>query len=327
VNVLVAIYSPFAAWNIPASHVERLRRDFPGHTFHHARTEEDVPPLIGAAEVAFASELRPAHLAAAARLRWVHSPAAGIGSMLLPEMIASPVTISNSRGMSADTIAEHVIGLTIAVFRKFPLAGRRQAERRWAQDEAIQPPPLRTIQSSHVLVVGLGSIGAACARRFAALGAMVSGIRRRTGQPAPVGVSRVGPPAVLLEFLRGADVVVIAAAQTKETRRMIGEAELGAMKPEAILINVSRGKLVDEAALARALAGGTIGGAGLDVFEHEPLDPASPLWALPNVLITPHMSGFRADHWDAATDLFAENLRRFEAGRPLLNVVDKTAGY
>jgi phosphoglycerate dehydrogenase-like enzyme len=327
VNVLVAISSPFASWNIPDTHVERLRRLFPGHTFQHASTEAETGRLIAAADVAFASELRAEHLAAAPRLRWVHSPAAGVGAMLFPDMIVSPVMLSNSRGLSAETIAEHVIGLTIAVFRKFPLACRRQAERRWAQDEVLEPPALRTVQSSHVLVVGLGSIGTACAQRFDALGATVSGVRRRTDQPVPSGLSRVAPPSELRELLPGADVVVIAAAQTTETRRMIGEAELDVMKPDAILVNVSRGKLVDEAALARALAAGAIVGAGLDVFEHEPLDPASPLWTLPNVIITPHMSGFRADHWDAATDLFAENLRRFEAGQPLLNVVDKQAGY
>ena len=108
---------------------------------------------------------------------------------------------------------------------------------------------------------------------------------------------------------------------------MIGARELSAMRKDAILINVSRGKLVDESALVEALASNMIGGAGLDVFDQEPLDPASPLWSLPNVIITPHTSGFRPDHWDAATDLFAENLRRFDAGEPLLNVVDKDAGY
>jgi phosphoglycerate dehydrogenase-like enzyme len=108
---------------------------------------------------------------------------------------------------------------------------------------------------------------------------------------------------------------------------MFGREELEAMKPDGILVNVSRGKLVDERALADVLASGSIGGAALDVFEHEPLDPASPLWGLPNVIVTPHMSGFRADHWDAATELFSENLRRFDRGEPLLNVVDKQAGY
>jgi phosphoglycerate dehydrogenase-like enzyme len=273
------------------------------------------------------SELRPAHFDAAPRLRWVHSPAAGVGGMLFPAMLASPVVISNSRGMSAEPIAEHVLALTLALFRKFPQAFRSQAARHWAQDEAMGFPPLRTVRSSRVLIVGLGSIGVACAWRFAALGAQVTAVRRRLGQPIPEGVRAVVPVQRLQKVLPDADVVLISAAQTAETRGLIGAAELTLMPRDAILVNVSRGKLVDERALAAALQDGVIGGAGLDVFEHEPLDPASPLWALPNVIITPHTAGFRPDHWDAATALFAENLRRFESGRPILNEVDKRAGY
>jgi phosphoglycerate dehydrogenase-like enzyme len=229
--------------------------------------------------------------------------------------------------MSADHIAEYVIGVTLALFRKLPLAFRSQAKKSWAQNDAIAPPSMRTIQGSSALIVGLGSIGVACAWRFAALRAVVSAVRRRSGQPKPEGAQQVGTPDQLRSMLSNADIVVITAAQTNETRGMIGTEELRVMRKDAILVNVSRGKLVDEAALAHALAAGEIGGAALDVFEHEPLDPASPLWSMPNVIVTPHMSGFRADHWDAATELFAENLRRFEAGKPLINVVDKIAGY
>lgn len=326
-KVLVGIYSPVAAWNIPAGHVERLRRQFTRHQFVHALDEQELSGHVADADVAFTSELRPAHLAAAARLRWIHSPAAGVGSMLFPAMVASPVVISNSRGMSADHIAEHVVGVTLALFRKLPLALRSQAARHWAQDDMLQPPPLRTLRGAEALVVGLGSIGRASAWRLAALGATVRGIRRRTGEPVPDGVTTVGTPDDLQSLLAAADLVILAAAQTAETSRMIGGRELAWMRRDAVLVNVSRGKLVDEAALAAAVASGTIGGAALDVFEHEPLDPASPLWSLPNVLVTPHTSGFRPDHWDAATELFAGNLRRFEAGQPLVNVVDKSAGY
>lgn len=326
-TVLVGIYSPFAAWNIPDSHVERLRREFPHHTFVHARSEAEVTALVAGAEIAFASELREPHFRAAARLRWVHSPAAGVGGMLSPATIQGPLIISNSRGMSGDTIAEHVLGLTLALFRKFPLAMRAQRAHEWTQDEAMQPPPLRMIKGTAVLIVGLGGIGAACASRFAALGARVTGIRRRSGEPAPTGVAAVHAAGDLQQLLPSAEVIVIAAPQTASTQRMIGREQLAVMRRDAVLINVSRGRLVDEAALAEALWEGTIAGAGLDVFEHEPLDPASPLWDLPNVIVTPHTSGFRPDHWDAATDLFAENLRRFDRGEPLLNVVDKEAGY
>jgi phosphoglycerate dehydrogenase-like enzyme len=229
--------------------------------------------------------------------------------------------------MSADTIAEHVLSVTLALFRKLPLALRSQAARHWAQNDMLEPPPQRTIAGSEVLIIGLGSIGSACAWRFAALDATVRAVRRRTDQPMPPSVRTVDEPSTLLTLLPSADVVVVTAAQTQETRRMIGAPELRAMKAGALLVNVARGKLVDEQPLVEALVTARIGGAALDVFEHEPLDPASPLWELPNVIITPHTSGFRPDHWDAATALFAGNLRRFEAGEPLVNVVDKQAGY
>lgn len=326
-KILVAIYSPFAAWNIPAAHVERLRREFPQHSFVHAATEEAAAAAIGEADAAFASELRDRHFASAPRLRWVHSPAAGVGGMLTPAVVDGPIIISNSRGMSGDTIAEHVLALILVLFRKLPLAFRNQAAHRWAQDDAMQGAPIRTIAGSQVLVIGLGGIGAATARRCAALGASVIGIRRRMAEPMPEGVSEVVASEQLRAVLPRADVVVVAAPQTRDTRALIGAEELARMKTSAVLVNVSRGKLVDERALAEALAGGRIAGAGLDVFENEPLDASSPLWDLPNAVITPHISGFRPDHWDAATGIFSENLRRFGAGAPLLNVVDKHAGY
>jgi phosphoglycerate dehydrogenase-like enzyme len=327
VKILVALYSPVAAWNIPSQHVEQLRTMFPQHQFDHATSEEEAIALAPGADVAFMTELRPAHFAAAPQLRWIHSSAAGVGNMLFPELVRSDVVLTNSSGVSADPIAEHVLGLTLALFRKFPAAFRSQASRHWAQNDMVAPPPLRHVQGAHVLIVGLGRIGAACAWRFAALGAEVSAIRRRLDQPTPPGVSHLAGADDLHQLLARADVVVISAAQTGATRGLIGPAELSLMRTDAILINVSRGKLVDERALVAALQHGIISGAGLDVFEHEPLAPESPLWTLPNVIITPHMSGFRPDHWDVVTTLFAGNLRRFERGEPLHNVVDKSAGY
>jgi phosphoglycerate dehydrogenase-like enzyme len=327
VTILVALCSAVKAWNIPVDHVERLRHEFPQHRFLHARVPADIAGLIPEADVAYAAELRDEHFAAARRLRWVHSSAAGVGGMLTDAVIGSSIVMTNSRGMSGDTIAEHVLALALALFRKFPLFFRSQAQRRWSQDAGMQPPPLRTIRGSRVLVVGLGGIGAVTAQRFSVLGATVTAVRRRTTLPVPDGVSQVISPETLLSALTEADIVVLAAPQTRKTRALIGDAELGMMRKDAILINVSRGKLVDEASLVGALKSGSIAGAGLDVFEEEPLDPDSPLWGLPNVIVTPHVAGFRADHWDAATAMFAENLRRFETGVPLHNVVDKAEGY
>jgi phosphoglycerate dehydrogenase-like enzyme len=326
-TILVAIYSQVSAWNIPDEHVERLRREFPHHSFLSARTDEEVTRLIARANAAFMAEINRDQFGEAAALRWIHSPAAGVGGMLFPELRNSTVVVSNSRGMSADVIAEHVLAVALALFRKLQLAIRRQSERSWAQDEMFAAPSTRTIAGADVLIVGLGSIGTAVARRCSVLGASVTGIRRHPERATPDGVTRAVPPEALLQQLPQADIVVIAAPHTSATRQMIGARELAAMRQDAVLINVSRGKLLDESALVAALSANRIGGAGLDVFDHEPLDPASPLWSFPNVIITPHTSGFRPDHWDAATDLFAENLRRFDAGEPLLNVVDKTAGY
>jgi phosphoglycerate dehydrogenase-like enzyme len=324
--ILISIHSPFALWNIPAEHVSRLRREFPGHTFLHAADDAQALALVPEADIAFSSQIGREHLQAARRLRWIHSPATGVGGMLFKEMLDSPVVLTNSRGMSADVIAEHVVGVTLALFRSLPLAVIRQAEHVWAQDE-MSARHSRTIGGAEVLVVGLGAIGSAVARRMAALGAHVTGIRRRVEAPPVEGVVSVLPLEELTAALGRADVAVVATPHTRDTRGLIGSREFAAMKPDGILVNVSRGRLVDEAALVTALETGRIGGAALDVFEHEPLSVESPLWDLPNVLITPHTSGFRRDHWDAATSLFAENLRRFEAGHPLLNVVDKKEGY
>lgn len=326
-NILVFIHSPFEMWNIPLSHVDRLGAEFPAHRFILAADDRLALALIGDAEIAFSSQIYREQLAAAPRLRWIHSPAAGVGSMLYPEMLHSPVVLTNSRGMAADTMAEHAIAVTLVMFRRLHLAVRRQAARRWAQDEISGPPANRPVAGSRVLVVGLGAIGSAAATKFAALGARVSGIRRRPEAGRPAGVEIVAGPNRLRELLPAADVVVITAPETSGTRHLFGASELATMKPDALLVNVSRGQLVDEGALITALQARRIGGAALDVFEHEPLAAESPLWTLPNVLITPHTSGFRLDHWDAATNLFAENLRRFDAGRPLLNIVDKHAGY
>jgi phosphoglycerate dehydrogenase-like enzyme len=326
-TVLVGIYSPFLSWNIPPEHVDGLRRAFPTHTFLQARSDAEALRLIPDADVAFMPELRPAHFAAGARLQWIHSSAAGVGGMLFPAVVESPVVMTNSRGISAGTIAEHVLAVTLAMFRKLPFALRSQGAREWAQDAILAPPSIRTVSGSSVLVIGLGSIGAATAQRMAALGARVTAIRRNLTRPSPEAVEAVLPPDRLLEALPRADLVVIAAPQTGHTHGLIGGRELAAMRADALLVNVSRGKLVDEAALVEALNAGIIGGAALDVFEHEPLDQRSPLWTMPNVLITPHMAGFRPDHWNAVTALFSENLQRFEAGASLLNLVDKVAGY
>jgi len=330
-TILVAIYSRFLAWNIPLENIIALREQFPQHTFLHARSHDEALELAGAADIIFTAVLRPNIFEAARQLQWIHSPAAGLEFILFPAVIESLVVVTNSRGLSADTIAEHALAVVLALFRKLPMAVEAQRAREWAQAAMVAGTPIRTIAGSRVLIVGLGAIGLAAAERFASLGATVDAVRRRPQLPKPAGVERVVSTERLIELLPSADIVVLAAPETAATRHAIGARELAAMRPGSILVNVSRGALVDETALASALTGRpsdrTLAAASLDVFEHEPLPAESPLWTLPNVLITPHVAGFRPDHWDAVCRLFAENLHRFDTGQALLNVVDKREGY
>ena len=326
-NVLIGVISPAAIWVIPQHFVDRLRRDFPQHNVLEAWDRDAIRRLLPEADVAFTPFVDRDVFPSATRLRWVQSPAVGVGSLMFPEVLASDVVITSARGIRARAIAEHVLGVTIALARHLPVAIRAQAARYWAQEELEGPAAVRTLQGMRMGIIGLGAIGGEVARIAAPFGFVVSAIRRRVDQPRPAGIEEVWPPDRLLDLLAVSDVVVVAAPHTPETKRLIGRSEIAAMKHGAFLINVARGKLIDDAALVEALEDGRVGGAALDVFTTEPLDRESPYWDLPNVIVTPHTSGAMQDYWTPLIDLFAENLRRFESGRPLLNVVDKVLGY
>jgi phosphoglycerate dehydrogenase-like enzyme len=327
-NVLLGVISPAAAWVMPRRFAEKIRSDFPQHTVVDTWDFEGIRRHLPDADVAFIPKLTREMLDASPRLRWIQSPAVGVGHILFPEMIASRVVITCARGVRARPIAEHVLGVAIALARQLHTAVRRQVEHRWAQNELeSDTSSIFTLHGRRMGIVGLGSIGSELATLAAAFGMDVWGVRRRVDQRAPAGVARVLPPAGLDELLASSDVVVLAAPQTRSTDRLIGARELGLMKPDALLINISRGTIVDDQPLIAALRSGRIAGAALDVFSREPLDPASPYWDLPNVIVTPHTSGAMADYWTPLVALFSENLRRFEKGEPLLNVVDKEVGY
>jgi phosphoglycerate dehydrogenase-like enzyme len=326
-NVLVGVISPAPVWIIPQPFVDRIRRAFPQHQIVEAWDREAIRRNLPGADVAFTPFIDRDIFPSAVRLRWIQSPAVGVGGLMFPELVASGVVVTTARGIRARAIAEHVIGVTIALARHLPIAIRAQAAHHWAQEELEGPDAVRPLSGMQMGVVGLGAIGTEVARLAAPLGIVVSAIRRRADWPAPEGVGAVWPPDRLLDLLAASDVVVIAAPHTPETRQLIGRREITAMKPRAFLINVARGRLVDDDALVEALREGRLGGAALDVFTKEPLDPASPYWDMPNVIVTPHTSGAMQDYWTPLVDLFCENLRRFESGLPLLNVVDKVLGY
>ncbi|HEX2188153.1 MAG TPA: D-2-hydroxyacid dehydrogenase [Longimicrobiaceae bacterium] len=261
------------------------------------------------------------------RLRWAHSGAAGVGGSLHPEMLRSEVVLTNSAGIHAEPIADTVLAMALHFARGLDFAVRAQAERRWDKTPWEAPDaPVRELGELTVGVLGLGGIGRAVARSFAALGARVLATRRGDA-PGPDGVETLRGSDALGRLLERSDVLVVAVPDTPATRGMLGRAELERLPRGATLVNVARGRVVDEEALVEALREGRLRGAALDVFTREPLSADSPLWDLPNVLVTPHVSGTSHRFWRRETDLVVENLRRYLAGEPLLNVVDKRAGY
>ncbi len=327
-NVLIGVISPAAIWVMPRCFVDQLRQEFPQHTFLEAWDRDTLRRLLPEADVAFTPFIDRDVFGSLPRLRWVQSPAVGVGSLMFPELLASAVVITSARGIRARSIAEHIVGVTIALARRLPHALRAQAAHHWAQDELEGASSgVRILEGARMGIVGLGAIGVEVAKIAAPFGFRIAAIRRRGDQSRPEGVEDVWTPDRLLDLLAQSDVIVIAAPHTPETKRLIGRREVDAMKRGAFLINVARGKMIDDAAVVEALNDGRLGGAALDVFTTEPLEPDSPYWELPNVIITPHTSGSMQDYWTPLVALFSENLRRFESGRDLLNVVDKIAGY
>ncbi|PYS42286.1 MAG: hypothetical protein DMG14_04610 [Acidobacteria bacterium] len=326
-NVLIFTVWPVAFWQTPKSQVELLRERFPEVSLTHALTDAEAAVAIETADVALASRLSPAMVERAQRLRWVHSTAAAVGILPLRELAERRILVTNSRGIQAVPIAEHVIGGLLVLSRRFNLMLDAQRERRWIQDELTRDAWPWSLRGRNMTILGLGTIGHEVARRAHAFGMRVTGIRRRLDQPAPAFVDSIVGPERLDEALTGCDVLVISAPSLAGTDRLIRAEQIALLNAGAIVINVARGKIIDEPALVAALQDGRLGGAVLDVFEREPLDPASPLWGLPNVVISPHSAGVRPDHWDEVINLFTENLRRYQCGEPLLNMVNCDAGY
>ncbi|MEW5932224.1 MAG: D-2-hydroxyacid dehydrogenase [Bacillota bacterium] len=303
----------------------------PGIRVLRAASRQEAEQLVEEADVIYGTSLSGAAAARARRLKWVHAPAAGVDRLLSPELVASPVVVTCSRGLHAQSLSEHAFALMLALARRLPEFWEDRRHRRWQRREG------RVLAGGTLLVVGLGAVGTEVARKGLAFGMRVLAVRRSppggagaagAGIPVPpAGVEEVAGPDSLLRLLARSDWVVLCVPLTAETRGMVGRGELAAMKATAFLINVARGEVVDEPALVEALKTGRIAGAGLDVFATEPLPPESELWDLPNVVITPHLGGSMEDYEGHALQIFLDNLRRFLAGQPLLNVVDKRRGY
>jgi D-3-phosphoglycerate dehydrogenase len=256
----------------------------------------------------------------ARRLRWIQSSAAGLDHCLVPAVIDSPIPVTSASGLFADQVAEQTLAMLLAWFRSLPTFFLAQQRREFVRR------PTRDLTGKTVGIVGLGGNG----RRLAEVLApwkvrIVATDRFPHGQPATV--DQLWPADELPKLLATCDVVILAVPLNEETRGMIGHAELAAMKPGSLLVNVARGQVVVESELVAALQSGHLAGAALDVTEVEPLPPSSPLWDMTQVIINPHVGAQSARRIDDVTDFFCENVRRFRNQLPLLNQVDKRLGF
>jgi phosphoglycerate dehydrogenase-like enzyme len=293
------------------------------------RPSDEVVEAIRGAEVYFGFGIPRVLLLNAPNLRWVHSAAAGVGSALYPEMLASDVAFTNSAGVHAVPIAEYVVAGVLHFLRGLDYAADQQHRTEWNKTPFVRlDSVLREMDTVRALVVGTGGIGQAVGERLTALGARCTGIRRRPELGPPPGFERVAPLAALDDELPKHDVVVLAAPLTGDTGGLLDGRRLDLLPRTAIVVNVARGALLDEEALVVRLRDGRLRGAVLDVFREEPLATFSPLWQLRQVLLTPHVSPVSPGRfWPRQLDLFLDNWRRYVSGMPLKNVVNKQAGY
>lgn len=257
---------------------------------------------------------------AAGRLHWIQSSAAGLDHCLVPSVVASPIIVTSASGVLADQVAEHTLALLTACTRRIPLFLDQQARREFVRR------PTRDLTGATVVIVGLGGNGRRLVEvlepfRVRILATDYFPVRK------PAAVEFLGAPDALPDLLPQADILILAAPLTAQTRGMIDAAAIARLKPHAILINVARGPLIVEDALVDALECGHLDSAGLDVTPEEPPAPSSRLWTAPRLVVTPHVGGQAARRIDAMTDFFCDNLRRYLSGRPLMNLVDKRLGF
>jgi phosphoglycerate dehydrogenase-like enzyme len=316
----------YLARSIEQEHLAELRRTVPNLRVVTGLSRDEALKLAPEVHGIDGRYCSSEFLQAADKLCWVQSTSAGVERYLaVPELVDSErIVLTNMRAVHGPTIADHAFAMLLTLTRDLPYYLDPAQDGTW--NRRGSGAKTIALQGRTLLVVGLGGIGSEVARRGKGFGMEVLATRR-SDTPPPHYVDRQARPDKLMELLPEADVVVLCVPLTKQTEGMIGARELEAFKPDAYLVNVARGKVVDTEALLEALEDGRLAGACLDVTDPEPLPPGHPLWTMPNVVITPHMSGrseLTAQRWRA---VYLENLRRFGAGEPLLNVVDKSAGY
>ncbi|HYT03501.1 MAG TPA: D-2-hydroxyacid dehydrogenase [Gemmatimonadales bacterium] len=339
-RLVVDLASPLAAWRVPGTAVAAIREtlgrgwevvEVAAPAASDSDGGSDTPEAAAAARGAeiYLGYGVPAGVVAAGRgtLRWAHSGTAGVGASV-PRLTGTGIVLTNSGGVHAEPIADWVIAAIAYFARALDRMRERQAAEQWARAEfAGLEVPVRELAELRLGVFGVGGIGGAIARRGVALGMSVAGVRRHPERGGPPGVRWVGGAADLPRLAAESDCFVIAAPHTEETRGAVSRDVLARLPGDAIVVNVSRGTLLDETALLDLLDASRLRGAALDVFAVEPLPAGHPCWRHPRVLVSPHVAAVTTRFWERETALIVENIRRYLAGAPLVNVVDLEAGY
>jgi D-2-hydroxyacid dehydrogenase (NADP+) len=326
-KLVICVWHPFTEWRPKPLMAEAIRKRWPEMRVVHLPDYHRLPPELPDTDIFVGYSLRPKQLKEAKKLKWIHSTAAGVAQLMYPELRDSGIMVTNPSGIFSVPMAEHTLGLLLALARNFPDSVRGQDRGAWVQQELWDKPQhLTELNGKVLLIVGFGSIGREVAPRARAFDMRIWGVTR-SGEGDRTLAEKIVAAKDLTSVLPEADYVAIAAPETPETQHLFGEAEIARMKPGARLINVGRGSLLDEAALIRALETGKLGGAALDVTQIEPLPPESPLWKAPNLFITPHTSAVSDRLWHRETALLLDLLDLWFAGKDLFNQVNFARGY
>ncbi len=287
-------------------------------------SDEEFASAAGGCDVLVATSLSPKMVQQIPNLKWLHAHSAGVEAVLIPEFVDSPAVLTNSRGTMAPEVAEHAMLLMLALSRGLDIAAGAQREGEWIDVNAQRT--IRGFDGSTVIVVGYGAIGRRVAQRARAMGARVVAVDARSGPGDEVCHEIIGVEKIET-ILPDCDFLIVTLPLTPKTRGLIGEREIGLLPRSSYLINVSRGAVVDMRALIDALESERLAGAACDVFPTEPLPSDDPAWQMENLIITPHIGGMSDRVWPRIFDLFFENLARLRGGKPLVNQIDKGAGF
>lgn len=316
------------SFDLPSDYIKKIKDVSPNIEVIKSQNKEEALSLVKDVDVLLAGFFSKDLFLAAKKLKWIQAWGAGVDRLFTPEVVQSQVIVTSAGGIHPTPVSEHALGLMLCFSRKLHVFIRNQTERKWERLESTAPKEqIEELAGKTVGIVGLGRIGTEIAKKSKCLQMKVIATKRHLSIKTPARVDKLFGTADLNSLLAQSDFVVLSLPLTKDTQGMIGEPQLRSMKPTAYLVNVSRGQIVQEKMLIKALKHEWIAGAGLDTFQDEPLPQKSELWSFKNVIITPHIAGQTPYYMDRLTRIFCENIDRFIHRRRLINVVDKNLGY